>query len=234
MRALNKRTVALIVAAGKGNRFGGKVRKQYYEVYGRPILYYTLKKFQDCHRIDSIVLVVDKSNLSAMQASMADWGMNKVTQIVAGGGERHHSVYNGLQVIPKNIGWVAIHDGVRPLVTPQQIIAVLDAAQQLGAAVLAVTPKDTIKEIHHDLVQATLRRERLIQVQTPQIFARDLIMRAYEHAFATRRFSTDDAALVEQFGFPVRVVFGDHRNIKVTTPEDIILFKAYLQAEQEI
>ncbi|MBN2356981.1 2-C-methyl-D-erythritol 4-phosphate cytidylyltransferase [candidate division KSB1 bacterium] len=224
-------TTALIVAAGQSKRFGGTVSKQFYEIDGRPIIYYTLQKFQMCSMIDSIILILPESAIEEMQTSLKVWRMDKVGQIVAGGAERHHSVQNGLAALGEGVEWVAIHDGVRPLVTVAQIAAAIQAAQRHGAAILGVTPRDTIKEINHERVGATLQRQRLIQVQTPQAFSRDIIVRAYRQAFKSNHFSTDDAALVERLGVPVAVVPGDYRNIKVTTPDDVIVVHAYLHEE---
>lgn len=228
---MKNRTAALIVAAGEGKRFGGAVNKQFIEIHGKPILYYTLQKFQACPLIDDIVLVLPGNTLAKQTEIVKSWFLDKVREIVAGGPERHHSVQNGLALLNSDVGWVAIHDGVRPLVTVELIEATIIAAQGNGASIPGVIPRDTIKEIADDRVNATLDRSRLIQVQTPQVFAKEIILRAYQKAFEDQIFNTDDAALVERIGIPVAVVEGDHRNIKVTTPDDLIILDAYLQKE---
>jgi 2-C-methyl-D-erythritol 4-phosphate cytidylyltransferase len=224
------RVAALIVAAGQGKRFGGSVSKQFLAVRGRPLLWYTLAAFERCDAVDAMVVILPAEGLEERSAEIAGWGFSKFSRTVAGGAERHHSVFNGLQALPAGSAYVAIHDGVRPLITPEIIGTCVAAAQECGAALVGVTPKDTIKRAGAGLIEETLDRSRLVLVQTPQIFRVELIRRAYDHAFECGLFSTDDAALVEAIGHPVRVVPGDYRNIKVTSPEDLIFVNALLES----
>ena len=224
----NARVAALIVAAGQGKRFGGAVSKQFVEVGGRPLLWHTLAAFAGTPEIDEIVVILPAEELGVRAAEIAAWDLEKFSAAVAGGAERHDSVFNGLQALPAQTSLVAIHDGVRPLITPAIISACVRAAQEEGAAIAAVAPKDTIKQAEAGRITATLDRRRLVLVQTPQVFRLDLIRKAYEQAYARRAFSTDDAALVEALGHPVQVVDGDYRNIKVTSPEDLLFVNACL------
>jgi len=228
---MEKRTkrVALIVAAGQGKRFGGAVSKQFVEVGGRPLLWYTLTAFERCPEIDEILVILPAGELGGRTAEIAAWGLTKFCAAVAGGKERHDSVFNGLQALSSQAGLVAIHDGVRPLISPELISACLRAAEECGAAFAGGAPKDTIKEVEGGLVTATLDRRRLVLVQPPQVFRVDLVRQAYDLAFERGAFSTDDAALVEALGHPVRVVPGDYRNLKVTSPEDLLFVKACLE-----
>ncbi|HNW61009.1 MAG TPA: 2-C-methyl-D-erythritol 4-phosphate cytidylyltransferase [bacterium] len=224
----NASCTALIVAAGQGKRFGGAVSKQFINVRGRPLLWYTLRAFEACPEIGAVIVILPPDAVAERGAEIAGWGFAKYLLALAGGAERHDSVANGLAALPAESPLVAIHDGVRPLITPEIISACIAAAQEEGAAIAAVPPKDTIKEAEAGRITATLDRRRLVLVQTPQVFRSELIRKAYEEAFLRRAFSTDDAALVEALGHPVRVVAGDYRNIKVTSPEDLLFVNACL------
>jgi 2-C-methyl-D-erythritol 4-phosphate cytidylyltransferase len=228
---LPEKTTALIVAGGQGTRLGGAIKKQFLSVLGKPLLAHTIEKFQNCPAIDAIILVVPEDELALSERLRRGWHAGKVERIVAGGAERHHSVQSGLTALSADCRWVAIHDGVRPMVTCDQIAETLRVARETGAAILAVPAKDTIKEIGNGLVTATLDRQRLVQVQTPQVFRKEIILEAYRQAFASGNFSTDDAALVEMIGVPVRIVSGDYRNIKVTSADDLLTLEALLRAE---
>jgi len=229
--ALPEKATALIVAGGQGRRVGGTVKKQFLHVFGKPLLAYTLEKFQNCPAIGGIIVVVPEDELAGGERLLREWQIGKLERIVAGGRERHHSVQNGLTALSADCRWVVIHDGVRPLVTAAQIVATLEAARQTGAAILAVPARDTIKETDDGLVTSTLDRQRLVQVQTPQTFRKEIILEAYQQAFASGNFSTDDAALVEQIGVPVRIVPGDYRNIKITSADDLLILEALIRAQ---
>lgn len=220
---------AIIVAAGKGIRFGGTVRKQFLELAGRPILYHSILPFQQSDLIEEIILVAPPTEADAVAAMVQPWGMDKIKAITAGGEERHHSVRNGLAALSPAIDVVLIHDGVRPLATPAMIERVLQGVAQCGSALVAVTPKDTVKSARHGLIEQTLDRQSLLLVQTPQGFRRTIIEQAYAAAFARGSFSTDDAALVEQMGEPVAAVAGDYRNIKITSSEDLAIAEVLMK-----
>jgi 2-C-methyl-D-erythritol 4-phosphate cytidylyltransferase len=226
---MNKVT-AVIVAAGQGTRFGGAIRKQYLELDGAPILFHTLVPFQSSPLIDEILLVVPQDDRSFVQQMLLSHGNAKVREVIAGGAERYHSVANALSALSVETGWVMIHDGVRPFITLQMISQSLYAAKEAGSAIVAVTPRDTVKSRSNNQVEKTLDRSMLLLAQTPQVFRRDIIERAYRNAFDQQRFSTDDAALVEQIGLPVSVVQGNYRNIKITCSDDLILARALMKA----
>ncbi len=226
---MKENVTALIVAAGQGKRFGGPVSKQFVSCHGKPLLFYTLRVFQQSPLINAICLVLPPDLLDFYAAQMRDWGIHKFHRAVAGGAERHDSVSAGLAVLPEETGLVAIHDGVRPLLSLDVIARCVAAAGMHGAAIAAVPPRDTIKRIDGDRVAETIDRRRLILVQTPQIFRKDLIQSAYRKAYECGDFSTDDAALVEATGHPVQVVMGDYRNIKITSHEDLVFVQAFLE-----
>jgi 2-C-methyl-D-erythritol 4-phosphate cytidylyltransferase len=228
-----KKAAAIVVAGGQGKRIGGTTCKQFIEISGKPILCHTLQKFQACKAVDEIITVVpglDVDRVSSLCDS--EWEILKPHKTIAGGEERNQSVWAGLQALSDDIEIVAIHDGVRPFILPEIITLLIAQAGQFGAVAIGVPPKDTIKEIERCLVQKTLPRESLIAIQTPQVFLRDLIVRAYEHAMVEGFVSTDDAALVERLGHQVRIVAGDYRNIKITSPEDLVIAEALMSQEQ--
>ncbi len=227
------KVAAIIVAAGSGKRIGSDIPKQFLEIGGKPILRHTLEKFQSCSDIDEVIVILPDS-LADEYASIIrhDWGITKLVQTIKGGAERHHSVAAGLNAIDESVDIILIHDGVRPFVSSRILRDSVKAAYEHGAAVVGLKPKDTVKKVAKGFVSATLPRDSLLLAQTPQTFRRDVILKANTLAFQQKRFSTDDAALVEQMGHPVAVVEGDWRNIKITSPDDLVLAAAFLEEEK--
>jgi 2-C-methyl-D-erythritol 4-phosphate cytidylyltransferase len=216
-------TVAIIVAGGQGKRIGGPVHKQFLEIAGKPVLAHTLQRFQDCAEINEVVLVAPEDWLVYAAEQVVDrYGFDKVRKIVGGGIKRQDSVLQGLQALDSAPDLVAIHDGVRPFVRPDFISRLVQVAGENGAVIPGLRPSETIKRVEHGRVLETLNRDSLIAVQTPQVYAHTLIMRAYEMASREHlRISTDDATLVEMLGEKVYVMDGDPLNIKITTTQDL-------------
>jgi 2-C-methyl-D-erythritol 4-phosphate cytidylyltransferase len=228
------RVVAIIVAAGRGERIGGEVSKQFIKIHGKPILLHTLEKFEQCPSIDEIVAVVPKAFVDRVQESIDhEWRLKKVAEVVAGGDERYDSVWQGLEAIGEDAGIVAIHDGVRPCISIELIEHSVRICRDCGAVIVGVPPKDTIKEKSGNTVRRTLNREDLVAVQTPQVFERNLIHRAYQRALKKGLKSTDDAALVEDLGHSITIVEGEYTNIKITSVDDLLLAKALLTKEDK-
>ena len=225
------RTVAIIPAGGSGKRLGADVAKQYLFLNLLPVLVHTLNVFQKSGAIDDIILVVPKDDLASIRKQIIEkYALTKVSAIVAGGNERQDSVRNGLVAIAGSCDIVIVHDGVRPFVTEEMIARVAQAAAESGAAAIGVKAKDTIKETTDgDIVTATLPRRNLWQTQTPQAFQYDLLCRAYESATRDSYYGTDDASLVERMGAQVRMIAGSYENIKITTPEDLIMAEALMK-----
>ncbi|MCK4302098.1 MAG: 2-C-methyl-D-erythritol 4-phosphate cytidylyltransferase [candidate division Zixibacteria bacterium] len=229
-------TCAIIVAAGSASRFGGGVPKQLREVCGRPLLSWTVSRFEAAARIDHIVVVVAEEHLLYVSQKVIDpYAFAKVTKILIGGQTRSESVLKGLKALPLSTSHVAIHDGVRPLVRPDDIDRVVETAIEERAAMLAVPATDTVKRVEGGFVLATLDRDRLHLAQTPQAFQYDLIVEAYRQAAEANdpAIFTDDASLIEAKGFKVRVVEPSGPNIKVTTPDDLVLVEALLRRESD-
>ena len=211
---------ALVVAGGSGSRLGRATPKQYLQLAGRPLLAWTLEAFERCAAIQSMVLVVAPSWVEPVAALLAPYRLDKLVRVCAGGQQRSDSVRAGLQALPAEAELVAIHDGARPLVSPELITRVVAAATDHGAALPVVLVPDTVKRVHGQQVEATVDRGPLRLAQTPQTFSVELIRRAYsELDLATR--VTDDAQVVELSGHPVRPVEGHSDNIKVTVARDL-------------
>lgn len=229
-----ERVTVIIPAAGEGRRVGGELQKQFRFLMGKPILVHTLEKFQTHDAVNEIVLVVSESMMTRSLQMVKEYDISKVVEVVRGGDRRQDSVYNGLQALmvhPADI--VLIHDAVRPLVSHRQIGELIEACITYKAAIPAVRPKDTVKRTNANLgfVSSTLDRSSLWLVQTPQAFAADLLVTAYQRAVAEGYSATDDASLVEWMGVNVKIVEGSYENIKITSAEDLAVAEAVLKLQ---
>ncbi|MDW8238637.1 MAG: 2-C-methyl-D-erythritol 4-phosphate cytidylyltransferase [Acidobacteriota bacterium] len=221
--------VAIIVAAGAGQRMGGECPKQFLNLCGEPVLIHTLRAFERCQSVDQIVVVLPQQHQAEAAKQLSAAGFNKIVSLIPGGPERQDSVWNGLQAIDATqTQIVVIHDGVRPLVTEQEITAVIAEARATGAAVIGYPVTDTLKEVHSGRIIKTVDRRRFYLVQTPQAFRVSIILKAYQQALADGFRATDDASLVERSEHVVTVVQGSRQNIKITWPEDLALAEFWL------
>lgn len=219
MKHNKEKATAIIVAAGSSERMGG-VDKVFASLGGKPILARVLDAFEACPSVHQVVIVVSKQNLNRCRQLVAEKRWSKVTGVCPGGRHRQDSVAAGLSQL-KNCNWVVVHDCARPLVAVDLIEQGLAEARETGAAVAAVPVTDTIKVAGDDkIVLQTLTRQNLWAVQTPQVFRFDIIAEAYRQA---KGEVTDDASLVEQMGYKVKLYMGAYDNIKVTTPDDLTL-----------
>lgn len=226
------KTIAIILAAGSGKRMQADKNKQFLLLNGRPVLAHTLSVFEASAVIDGVILVVKDGEQDYCQREILDKGQyQKIIAVAVGGKERQDSVWQGLLALPESCQWVVVHDGARPLVTPAEIANTLAAVSKSCGAVLGAPVKDTIKRVDEDnKVVETPARQNLWQVYTPQIFAKEQIVAAYSTAMREGYYGTDDASLVEHFGGGVVMVGGSYENIKITTPVDLILAEAILNA----
>jgi len=216
---------SVIVAAGESRRMGG-IDKVFAQLGGKPALARVIDAFQKCKAVNQIVVVVSKQNVERCRQLVAEEGWSKVTEVCPGGKLRQDSVAAGLGRL-SHCNWVVIHDGARPLATVDLIDRGLEAARETGAAVAAVPVTDTIKVAGDDrIVRQTPPRQNLWSVQTPQVFRIDIITEAYRQA---KGEATDDASLVEQLGYRVKLYMSAYDNIKVTTSDNLILAKALWQ-----
>jgi 2-C-methyl-D-erythritol 4-phosphate cytidylyltransferase len=217
---------AIIPAAGKGLRFGGKVNKQFLEVQGHPILFYTLRAFEASDLINEIILVVPEDWIEVVSVTILQkYKLEKKYKILAGGKERYHSVQHGLNAANPQTDIVLIHDAVRPLIRTSLIDKAIIAGQEFQAVVLGLPVKDTVKVVQNGFVKNTVDRSLLWSIQTPQVFDFKLLRKAYQKIDDLKIPVTDDAMLVEAFGVPVKIIDGDPINQKITSPEDLEWFE---------
>ena len=224
---------AIIVAAGKGMRMNAGRPKQYLTIAGRPVLSHTLKRFLDCRQVGAVYLIVPQSDMDFCRDTvLAPLHSDKPVRLISGGDVRQQSVFNGLRAVEDKAEncLTIIHDGVRPLVQVDLIIACIRQAERTGACIAGVPASDTIKRVDHtEQIKETVSRDGLWLAQTPQVFRYDLILNAHEKALAEGYTGTDDAGLVERLGHPVSIVHGSKTNIKITTREDLTVAAALLQ-----
>jgi 2-C-methyl-D-erythritol 4-phosphate cytidylyltransferase len=220
---------AIIVAAGDSQRMGG-IDKLFAPLGGRPVLAHVLDAFENCKKVDRIVLVMGAKNIDEGRRIVALAHWTKLTDICLGGKRRQDSVAEGLKVVRQS-EWIIIHDGARPFVTVELIERGLDAVKETGAAAAAVPVTDAIKFVKgSDIVLQTLPRENLRAVQTPQVFRFDIIKNTYKFQAGD---VTDDAALVEKAGYKVKLFMGAYDNIKITTPDDLAAAGAMWQKYEQ-
>lgn len=224
------KTYAIIVAAGKGLRMQLETPKQYLPLEGIPVLARTIKKFDACPQISAILVVIPPGDQSFCRDHILSTIQTvKSIGLVEGGSTRQESVFKALGKILEKDAWVAIHDGVRPLIETEMITASINAAFSTGACILALPVSDTVKRVHReDRIEKTIDRSSLWFAQTPQVFRLDIIMAAHRQAQADGFNGSDDALLVERVGNDVTVVEGHKKNLKITTREDIRLAEFFL------
>ncbi len=224
--------IAIIAAAGAGSRMASDRPKQFLQLAGTPVIIHTLKVFEQCESINEVILVLPAAESAGFLSLAAKFGLRKVGRVVPGGVTRADSVKRGLMAIrAATAEIVAVHDGVRPFVTAEEIDAVVAAAKADGAAILVAPVTDTIKQIGNRRIERTLDRGRLRRALTPQCFRYDVLWQAYQAADVTDPSVTDESVLVEKLGIPVSIIEGSPRNIKVTTAEDLVIAEAILSAD---
>ena len=228
----DKKCTAIVLAAGQGKRMNSSIQKQFLEIKGYPVLYYSLKCFQDSPLIGEVVLVTSENAVSYCRSEIVKkYGFFKVTGIIAGGKERYDSVYAGLLACGE-CEYVFIHDGARPFISEEILERGLTGVQETGACVIGMPSKDTVKIADEDgFVKETPDRKNVWTIQTPQIFSYRLIRDAHE-SIRKKDMSaiTDDAMVVEQeTGVRVRLAEGSYQNIKITTPEDLVVAESFLE-----
>lgn len=221
---------AVVVAAGRGTRMGLDSPKVLLPIAGRPVLRWALEAFERCPQIDHVALVAAGEEVIAMRQRVKAWGMGKVKAVVPGGQTRTHSVMAGLAALPQDTDVVAIHDGARPCITPEDIARTLEAAKMWGGAAAGFPCRDTLQEVdEHGQVCSTPDRNAHWAVQTPQCFAYGPLCQAYEQALQSGESFTDDVAVARRAGIPVELVDCGPGNLKLTSPEDVALLETRLR-----
>jgi len=229
------RLTAILLAAGRGLRFGSKIPKPLAKACAKPIIIYSLEVLSKHPLVKDIIVVVNNKNAKGVISKIRQYHINKVKRIVQGGLRRQDSVLNALSVIDGKTDLILIHDAARPFIYSDTITSAIEEAKCHGAAIVGVPVKATIKKVvtrspcqevtRKTIVKETLDRSGLWEIQTPQVFRKDLILKAYKK-LGKRTVATDDAMLVEKLGARVSVVLGSYDNIKITTPEDLVLAEA--------
>ena len=222
--------IAIIAAAGTGSRMASDRPKQFLQLAGTPIIFHTLKPFELCDSIQEVIVVLPAEESAEFLAQAGKYGLRKLTRVVPGGATRADSVKRGLMAIRSATAEiVAVHDGVRPFVTVEEITETVEAARRDGAAILATPVTDTIKLVEGATVVKTVERQSLRHALTPQCFRYELLRRAYDQVDVDDPSLTDESALVERLGQRVTIVDGSPRNIKITTPRDLVIAETFLQ-----
>ncbi|MDP6685437.1 MAG: 2-C-methyl-D-erythritol 4-phosphate cytidylyltransferase [Candidatus Omnitrophota bacterium] len=222
------KVAAIVPAAGKGVRIKSKIEKPYIEINKIPLLAHTLLRLSKNKNISEIIVAVSKKHINKVEIDVIKKFRIKKVKLVSGGRERKHSVYNALCKVSDDVDYILVHDGARPNITKDLIDSSLKAAQDFGASVVCVPVKATLKYAGKNRnIKYTPKRENFWEAQTPQVFRKDLIVKAYKK-YRNKNKITDDAMLVELMGVKPKVVLGSYNNIKVTTKEDLELLKILL------
>lgn len=217
-------------AAGQGKRMRAGKNKVLLELGGKPILLRTLENFSRLPEVYELIVVTGEEEMEEVRAMLEGARWLKPWKLVQGSTERQYSIRNGLNLVAEQAELVLVHDAARPLITTDVISRVIEGAKAFGGAIAAVPEKNTVKIVNDDgLVVSTPPRKSLWAVQTPQGFKKEILLEANERAEDEGFLGTDDASLVERIGVPVKVVEGDYRNIKITTPEDMVTAGAFLK-----
>lgn len=223
---------AIIAAAGFGRRMKTDRPKQLLALNGTPIIVHTVRKFDACTAIDYVIVTAPRESVEEVRDLIASAGFRKTVTIVEGGERRQDSVAMGMQHLQAGTTVVAVHDGVRPFVTVEEIESVVQQAERNGAAILGVPIVDTVKQAEREFVELTLTREHLVLAQTPQAFRTEILKEAFDKAVQDEYYGTDESSLVERLGHPVAIVRGSERNIKITRPSDLTLARVFLEEEK--
>jgi len=220
------KTSVIILAAGKGTRMNASTNKVFLKLR-RPILAHTISAFEKNENVDNIILVINKNDSEEVERIVEESKFNKVKKIVNGGETRQESCYNGVYTCDDS-EIILIHDGARPFIRQETINSVIKDAQEHGVSVVGAPVKDTIKLAEDGFVKETMDRSKLWAVQTPQAFQGDIIKKAHEKALDDKFLGTDDTSLAERIGYKVKLTKGHYDNIKITTPDDLILAEKIL------
>src|SRR3989338_1590509 len=227
---------AIIVAAGKSKRMNNDVNKIFLPLLGKPVIYYSIKEFQDCSCIDEITIAAQKNDIKKIEEIKKQFNFYKIKDIIEGGNERQDSVYNGLKSLinAKNEDVIVVHNGSNPLVKEGEIVECIESAKKYGAAVVGFPLKDTIKKIDDEFVEKTIDRKDVYQIQTPQAIKYGIFLEAFKNAKIKNLRMTDDVSLVEAIGRKVRIVPCSHENIKITTKDDLDIAEAIMMKKNNL
>lgn len=220
----------ILAAAGCGSRMALGFNKIFLSIDEKPVIAYSLEIFEMVDDIKNIIIAAAKDDIPLINDIVREFGYKKVKNVICGGSTRQESVLNSLVAMPADTDIVLIHDAARPLVTERMVYELISAAEKDGAATTGVYAVDTLKAVDDELnVTDTLNRSKIVHVQTPQAFKKDIIIKAHKQAVASGIKGTDDCSLVENIGINVKVVLGERCNIKLTSPEDFVIISAFME-----
>jgi 2-C-methyl-D-erythritol 4-phosphate cytidylyltransferase len=234
------RIAAILPAAGLGTRMGAETPKQFLELDGVPIVILSLRRIASCDLVTEIIVATRGDGIARLEERIREEKFKQNVRVVRGGDSRQESVARALEEVSNDTEIVLVHDAVRPFVTREQIVRVIEEARRCQAAILGIPAMDTVKEVKRAslpedvaLITATIPRERVVLAQTPQAFSTKLLKEAFARARADEVSASDEAGLVERLGHDVHVVLGSERNIKITKPADMELARFYLERERQ-
>lgn len=220
--------IAIVAAAGSGKRLKKSTEKPFIKLKSKPLIVYALSALNKSPHIDKIVLVVRKKFIKKTKGLVEKYNLRKVKFVIAGGNSRGNSVTNGLKFVDKDADFVLIHDGARPFLDRRLIEKAIKVVKRFGACSVCIPITPTVKKAKKGYITKTLNRRELWDTQTPQVFKREIIMKAYKNQRLVKAL-TDDSSLVERLGYKVRIVKGSYKNIKITTKEDLLVANAFLK-----
>lgn len=226
---MNKNIIAIVPAAGLGKRLGPGTNKPFQMLLDKPLIIWTLEILESSPEIKEIIPVLKEQDMATGTELFDSYNLSKIRRIVQGGAERQDSVYNGLRQLDAKADIVLIHDGARPFVSRDIIRNSINSLKGFDGVVVGVPVKDTIKKAEDGVIRKTLPRNPLWAIQTPQVFFYEPLMRAYNKAMEDNFYSTDDSALVERLGGRIKIIMGSYENMKITTPEDIVIAEHLLK-----
>lgn len=228
---LDNYVTAIIAAAGMGTRMKRKLNKQFLTIDNTPVLEHTLKKFDKSKYVDYIIVVIKETDISYLGEVLSKLKLNKKFKIVYGGQTRPDSIFNALKNLPEETNIVLTHDGARPFIDTELVDLSIEKVNETGSLVVGVPVKDTIKVSKSNMnVDFTPVRSELFQIQTPQVFLKDIIVSAYNRLMEEDFTGTDDASFVEKNGGKVKILMGSYKNIKITTPEDLLIAEVLINS----
>lgn len=223
----------ILAAAGCGSRMGIGFNKIFLSINEKPVIAYSLEMFETIYEIKNVIIVASKDDIPLISEIVREFGYKKVKNIICGGSTRQESVLNGLLAMPADTDIVLVHDAARPLITESVILQLIKTAAKEGAAACGVYAVDTLKTVDENLnITQTLNRSKVVHIQTPQVFKKDIIIKAYKDAIASGFKGTDDCSLVENIGVNVKVVLGERSNVKLTSPEDFVIITALMEYKE--
>ncbi len=218
---MNKKVTCIVAAGGSGTRMGASVNKLFLKIDEKPVIVHTLKALQNCKEIDEIIISAKEDEIIKIKELVSGYSLTKVKTIIKGGKTRGESVMSASREVSEDTEIVMIHDGARPLVSDKILKETIKSAKDFGAAACGVKPKCTLKSIDDGFIKDTIDREKTVEIQTPQVFKKELFDKMYSHSIDVINSATDDCILAEMTGAKIAITEGSYKNIKITTPEDI-------------